>query len=169
MSFGLLRLGASVPLWASNSLRLFCKLQVLESGDEKEMETQNCKATQFYFGFRGHPEHGSTLQGLGVKVFPPQGQRPRDGKGTERWLPRSNPVSGLHEKEGQAEACNGSDWGEGAERGHRIEERGIRRAGSVPSIRPLRFGYEKQDPTVIRQGAGPAGKAGVHGWSRLGA
>lgn len=26
------------------------------------METQNCKATQFYFGFRGHREHGSTLQ-----------------------------------------------------------------------------------------------------------
>lgn len=39
------------PLWASNSLGL---LQVLESGHEKEVETQNCKATQFYFDFRGY-------------------------------------------------------------------------------------------------------------------
>lgn len=67
------------------------------------METQNCKATQFYFGFRGYPEHGSTLQGLGVKTFPPPGQRPMKGRGTGSWLPRPNPVSGLHEKEGQAE------------------------------------------------------------------
>lgn len=98
------------------------------------METQNCKATQFYFGFRGQPEHGSILQGLGVKIFPPPGQRPRERKGMERWLSRPNPVSGLHEKEGQAEACNGSDWGKAAERGHRIQERGIRRLVQFPPL-----------------------------------
>lgn len=38
------------PLTASG----FCKLLVLASGDEKEMETQNCKATQFYFDFGGY-------------------------------------------------------------------------------------------------------------------
>lgn len=158
-------MGASVPLWASNSLRLFCKLQVLESGDEKEMETQNCKATQFYFGFRGHPEHGSTLQGLGVKVFPPQSQRPRDGKGTSLDPIRLVGCTRRKVRQRPAMAQIGArGWKEGTELKNVESE-----AGSVPSIRPLRLGYEKQDPTVIRQGAGPAGKAGVHGWSRLGA
>jgi hypothetical protein len=51
------------------------------------METQNCKATQFYFGFRGQREHGSTLQGLGVKSFPPPGQGPREGRGYGEMAP----------------------------------------------------------------------------------
>lgn len=129
------------------------------------METQNCKATQFYFGFRGHPEHGFTLQG--VKTFPPRGQRTREGRGTGRWLPRPNSINRLHEIEGR-----GLQWLRLGERGGKRAQNSRTwnpQAGSVPSIRTLRLGYEKQDPTVIWQEAGPGGKAGVHSWSRLGA